>query len=63
MRPKGQALGFGVRHRDDEWDEEKSKKGGGAGAAAAAKVLRAGRQHKAGGRGQDRMHWDCISRS
>ena len=38
LRPKGQALGFGVRHRDDEWDEEKAKKGGSAGAGAAAKV-------------------------
>ena len=31
LRPKGQALGFGVRHRDDEWDDDKSTK-------AAAKV-------------------------
>ena len=26
LRPKGQALGFGVRHRDDEWDKEKSSR-------------------------------------
>ena len=26
LRPKGQALGFGVRHRDDEWDDEKASR-------------------------------------
>jgi hypothetical protein len=25
LRPKGQALGFGVRHQDDKWDEERGR--------------------------------------
>ncbi|GAX75346.1 hypothetical protein CEUSTIGMA_g2790.t1 [Chlamydomonas eustigma] len=28
LRPKGQALGFGVRHQDDDWDEERSRAAG-----------------------------------
>ena len=28
QRQKGQALGFGVRHRDDEWEEERAKGAG-----------------------------------
>ncbi len=52
LRPKGQGMGFGVRHQDDEWDDEKGARGIAAVASGASDASRRSDQQQPAGGGR-----------